>query len=212
VHPGITLSVDLAFFLGVLFLGRGVPALVVPETLETRQVLAAGVWTVASFALAFGVTPMFAPGEAGAAAERSASTESVSLPEEGYYIPDYGEWIGRSFGDLPIAKWIQGGPIEMPAGRSFALLYRKDCEHCHELMEVYFSGELAWPTLAIAIPERSGFPTENVQPMPCQECRTATLPSGVDWFFQTPVLIRLQDGIVECASEASAADPRCLEW
>jgi hypothetical protein len=79
-------------------------------------------------------------------------------------------------------------------------------------MEVYFSGSLKRPTTAIAVPERDGFPTENLQPFGCPDCRVAELPAGVDWFFQTPVLVRLADGVVECAAEVEAKAPECLAW
>lgn len=78
-------------------------------------------------------------------------------------------------------------------------------------MELYFSQSLAVPTTAIAVPERWGFPTENVQPFACPECRMAELPAGVDWFLQTPVLVRLFDGRVECVSEVDPETPECLE-
>jgi hypothetical protein len=39
----------------------------------------------------------------------------------------------------------------------------------------------------------------------------AELPSGVDWFMQTPVLVRLNGGVVECAAEMTADNPICLD-
>jgi hypothetical protein len=77
-------------------------------------------------------------------------------------------------------------------------------------MEAYFVGELAVPTTAVAVPERGGFPTEGVRPFPCDQCSLAELPAGVDWFLKTPVLVRLEDGIVRCASEVTAESPTCL--
>ena len=40
----------------------------------------------------------------------------------------------------------------------------------------------------------------------------AELPSGIDWFLQTPLLVRLRDGVVECVAEVTASDPQCLEF
>jgi hypothetical protein len=79
-------------------------------------------------------------------------------------------------------------------------------------MELHFSGSLKHSTTAIAVPERHGFPTENLQPFECTECRVAELPAGIDWFLQTPVLVRLVDGVVECAAEVDATTPECLSW
>jgi hypothetical protein len=92
------------------------------------------------------------------------------------------------------------------------MFWRKDCEHCHELMEVWFQPEVPAPTLAVAVPERDGFPTVGVQPFACDGCALAELPDGVDWFLATPVLVRLRDGLVECAAEVTAGDPQCLEF
>jgi len=78
-------------------------------------------------------------------------------------------------------------------------------------MELHFSDELPAPTLAVAVPERAGYPTENLQSFPCGGCGTAELPAGVDWFLQTPVLVRLEDGVVGCAAEVEAMAPQCLE-
>jgi hypothetical protein len=100
----------------------------------------------------------------------------------------------------------------MERGSQYVIFYRKDCEHCHELMELFFTDGLQFPTTAIAVPERNGFPTEGVQPMPCSECLQAELPAGCDWFMQTPVLVRLENGVVACAAEVDASAPECIQW
>jgi hypothetical protein len=78
-------------------------------------------------------------------------------------------------------------------------------------MEVYFAGELPLPTTAVAVPERAGFPETGALPFVCGECRLAELPAGVDWFMQTPVLVRLNGGVIECAAEMTADNPICLD-
>ena len=82
----------------------------------------------------------------------------------------------------------------------------------HEVMELFFFESVPAPTTAVAVPERDGFPTENLQPFACPACVLAELPAGIDWFLQTPVLVRLGDGVVECAAEVEASAPECLEW
>jgi hypothetical protein len=169
---------------------------------------------VLSVVVAFGV-PTSAPTAGAGADDGSASAGSVvplPLPADGYYMPQYQEWIGQSFRDLEVAAWASNLPDDIDIGHQYVIFFRKDCEHCHELMEIFFSGSLEHPTTAIAVPERHGFPTENVQPFVCSECRVAELPAGIDWFFQTPVLVRLMDGAVECAAEVEATAPECLDW
>ena len=209
INPYITLAFDFGFFLGLLILGRRERRLAVTTVLPTRSVILVGVWSLMSVAVAFAWT---ANGTATNAPGDIEGPVGAALPSEGYYIPQYETWLGQRFVDLEIAAWTRGLPSDLESGQQFVIFFRKDCEHCHELFELYFSGSLEWPTTAIAVPDRDGFPTENVQPFPCNECRVVELPAGIDWFVQTPVLVRLEDGIVECAAEVDSAAPECLGW
>jgi hypothetical protein len=211
ISPWITLVMDVTFFLGLLLLGRGVPSLELTANLPTGRVVAVGLWGLASVALAFGLRSPVQPPSA-VAVDVSDAPKMTTLPADGYYLPDYQAWEGRLFSDLDIAGWVRGLPDDIASGSQYVIFYRKDCEHCHELMELYFSGQLPLPTTAVAVPERVGFPTENLQPFPCLECRTAELPAGVDWFLQTPVLVRLVDGRVACVSEVDPEAPDCLSF
>ncbi len=206
VNPWVTLVMDVTFFLGLLFLGRREPRLALTPTLPTSRTVAVGLWSLASVVAAFAFS-VDSP-----EASTAAVGDVPALPADGFYLPEYEEWVGQPFRELKIAAWTVGLPDDLDVGQQFVIMFRKDCEHCHELMEVYFSGILDWPTTAIAVPERDGWPTENLQPFPCFECRTAELPAGIDWFLQTPVLVRLMDGTVECAAEVDPTSPECLDW
>jgi hypothetical protein len=209
VNPWVTLVTDVTCLLGLFFLGRGEPRLAVTSAVATWRVVLVGVATLLAFAVSFGPRVPASPGApAGATANDAAG---AARPADGFYLPIYADWVGRSFRELEIAAWISGLPDDLEEGRQYVLFYRKDCEHCHELMELHFSDELPAPTLAVAVPERAGYPTENLQSFPCGGCGTAELPAGVDWFLQTPVLVRLEDGVVGCAAEVEAMAPQCLE-
>jgi hypothetical protein len=210
VSPWVTLVTDVTFLFGILVLGRREPRLALTPNLPTSRVMVAGVWSLLIVVVAFGL-PVRAPAED----DGSAVAESVNapaLPAEGYYMPQYQDWIGRQFHALDLAAWTSNLPDDIDFGLQYVVFFRKDCEHCHELMELHFSGSLEQPVTAIAVPERDGFPTENLQPFVCPECRLSELPPGIDWFFQTPVLVRLADGVVECAAEVEATAPECLVW
>jgi len=207
IPPWVTLVTDGFFLFSLLFIARSVPALTMPRSLPTRQVVSAGLWSVLSVAAAFGLTPSGIPAET-----TSSGTEIESSgPAEGYYLPDYSSWVGQPFTQLDVARWIRGLPDDLDQGQQYILFYRKDCEHCHELMEFFFAEELPLPTTAVAVPDRAGYPTIGVQPFVCAGCRLAELPAGVDWFLQTPVLVKLADGMVECAAEVTADNPICLD-
>ena len=210
MSPWITLVTDVTFFLGLLLLGRREPRLALTSNLPTWRVVVAGMWVVASVAIAFGLRAP-APSAAAMGAGPSDAQIEIALPADGYYLPDYQSWQGISFLDLDITSWVEGLADDIASGSQYVIFYRKDCEHCQQLMDFYFSGSLTAPTTAIAVPERGGFPTENLQPFSCPECRLAELPAGVDWFLQTPVLVRLFDGRVECVSEVDPEIPECLE-
>jgi len=211
VHPAITMVVDGAFFLGVLLLGRRAPSLAVTATLPTLRTVIAGLWVLVSFAIAFG-GPKFVGSSARSdvVASNSAIGGAPALPADGYFMPDYASWHGTTWKDTGLAHFVLGMPEDIETGEQYILFFRKDCEHCHELMEIYFSGSLAIPTTAVAVPERSGYPASGVFDFPCAECRMAELPAGIDWFLQTPVLVRLENGIVQCAAEVEAANPDCV--
>jgi hypothetical protein len=204
----VTLVTDLFFLFSLVVIARGVPQLAYRSTISAWRVLAVGVASVLSVAVAFGLTAS-GNGNNGEHVVRDVTT--ALGPAEGYYLPEYSSWIGQEFASLELASWIMGLPEDLDQGPQYLMFYRKDCEHCHELMEVYFSDRLPLPTTAVAVPERTGYPTENVQPFECDGCRLAELPEGYDWFLQTPVLVRLNNGVVECAAEVTAADPTCLD-
>ncbi len=210
VNPWVTLVTDITFLLGLLVLGRREPRLALTRNLPTSRVLVAGAWSLLSVIVAFGPSAP-APTMDGDPVEAGSSV-ALALPADGYYMPQYQDWIGRPFRELDLARWAKNLPDDLEIGPQYVIFYRKDCEHCHELMELHFSGSLEQPTTAIAVPERHGFPTENLQPFECNECRVAELPAGIDWFLQTPVLVRLVDGVIECAAEVDATTPECLGW
>ena len=212
VSPWITLVMDVTFLLGLLVLGRREPRLALTRDLPTSKVLTAGIWSLFSVVVAFGPSAPTAKVDGGSdgGSALAGSIGAPALPADGYYMPQYQDWIGRPFHELDLASWASNLPDDLVFGTQYVIFYRKDCEHCHELMALYFSGSLEHPTTAVAVPERHGFPTENLQLFDCPECRLAELPAGIDWFLQTPVLVRLADGLVECAAEVDAMAPECL--
>jgi hypothetical protein len=214
VSPWITLVTDVTFLFGLLVLGRKEPRLAMTRDLPTSKVLIAGVWSLLSVAVAFGLSAPGAtvPGGIDGSVVESPGSAAPPLPADGYYMPQYDDWIGRPFVELEVAKWSRNLPDDIAFGPQYVIFYRKDCEHCHELMMLHFSGSPERRATAIAVPERDGFPTENIQPFDCPECGLAELPAGIDWFLQTPVLVRLADGVVECVAEADATAPECLSW
>jgi hypothetical protein len=112
-----------------------------------------------------------------------------------WYSPEFEKWQGQRFDAQELALIMQRPlPVNPNEGRLHVVFIREDCDHCHELLNSYFSGKLATPTLCVVVPDATGELLEN----PCTECTKATLPGGgkITWVFTTPVLLTLQDGVI----------------
>ena len=128
-----------------------------------------------------------------------------------YCIPDFATWTGARLDAQEIALLMDPAPpATINTGTWYVLFYREDCEHCHDLMSEHFAGTLSTPTLAIAIPDTD--PAASLE-MPCTECQTRTLIKGPEYVLTTPVLLRLENGIVTRIAadhEDREAVARCL--
>jgi hypothetical protein len=110
-----------------------------------------------------------------------------------WYAPEFAEWKGKRLDEQEVMLLASRTlPFNLNEGRCHVVFMREDCEHCHALLNSYFSGPLPAPTVTVAIPDATGEPLEN----PCGACAKATLPGGITYVFSTPVLLTVQDGVV----------------
>jgi len=110
-----------------------------------------------------------------------------------WYAPEFAEWKGKRLDEQEVMLLASRTlPFNPNEGRCHVVFMREDCEHCHALLNSYFSGPLPAPTVTVAIPDATGEPLEN----PCGACAKATLPGGITYVFSTPVLLTVQDGVV----------------
>ena len=128
-----------------------------------------------------------------------------------YYVPEFAKWVGVRLDAQDLARLMTPAPpASINTGTWFVMFYREDCEHCHELLQNYFSGPLKTPTLTIAIPDTD--PAASME-MPCSECQQRKLFKGPDYVLTTPVLLKVVDGIVTIVvtdPDDHAAVERCL--
>ncbi len=128
-----------------------------------------------------------------------------------YYVPDFSLWRGTRLDGQELARLMTPTPpATINGGTWFVMFYREDCDHCHELLQTYFSGPLTTPTLTIAIPDTD--PAASLE-MPCSECQIRTLLKGPDYVLTTPVLMRVVDGVITdivTDPEDRAAVERCI--
>jgi hypothetical protein len=125
---------------------------------------------------------------------------------DGYYFPQFAEWPGKRLSSIPFAQILPRPlPSNFNKGDWLVIYYRADCEHCQEMFLTYLSDPvLETPTLAVGIPD---YVPEAALEFLCDGCSVTELP-GVppDYVIQTPVIVRMSDGIVTCVADGSADD------
>lgn len=110
------------------------------------------------------------------------------------YMPDFAAWIGRPLSSEPLARLISRPlPEWIDSARFHLVLHRADCDHCHELLETYFGGDLTTPVLAVEVPDTD---PADALPMPCPDCLLHSLPEGPNYVLTTPVLFTVENGVV----------------
>ena len=210
IPPALMLGVDGALLLGLVLLGRGwerryrasAPVSVTMAAVALAVVLGA-------FAVALIVPPVAKAPAASATTSVDGERQPVAPPM--FYQPDYDSWVGQRWSDLELTSFLPLWPEDIDEGLWYVVLYRLTCHDCHALLETYFEGELPFRAAVIAVPERDGFPTAGTLEMPCEACVELELPSGCDWFIKTPAMLRLRDGVVECAAEVDPDMPECFD-
>ena len=129
------------------------------------------------------------------------------------YLPEFAEFVGKRFNEIPFATLIDGGvPGDFLVGRWIIIYFREDCDHCHTLLSSYFTGKLPVRTMTIAIPDAD---PNNIMENPCDECAKVSLLKGPTYIVGTPVVLSINDGVVECVIENvddMAALEACLKF
>lgn len=199
-------ALDLALLLGVVFLRpRSSPA-----TPWRFWVLPLAI--VLGFGIAYGrpkpvivieIEPEPTPQVVEATRVETAPADWGDIPTEvePFYAPDFATWVGTTLVEHELARLISRPlPDWIETGRFHLVLHRADCDHCHELLEVHFGGELQTPVIAVEIPDTD---PASALPMPCLDCRLHRLPEGPNYVLTTPVLMTVENGRVLGVCEGS---------
>jgi hypothetical protein len=121
------------------------------------------------------------------------------------YFTDFEEWIGKPLASQPLAR-IMTRPIPdfLKTGRGFVMYYRADCEHCHHLLEQWFTESVPGPTVAVEVPDTD---PADAMPFPSTLVERRKFPKGPNYVISTPALFAIKDGIVTgFASDPDDAD------
>jgi hypothetical protein len=149
-------------------------------------------------------------GDGSSAAPPQAATQVTPWPPppteaKPYYDAVPSEWVGKRLDaqEVPLLLDRRTLKINPNQGRMHVVFIREDCEHCHEMLEKYFSlPKLDTPTLLVVVPDATGSTLEN----PCVDCSKATLLKGPIWMFTTPLVLTVEDGVVLAGIDATKAD------
>ncbi len=205
-NPLLMLAIDLTLLVAAILAKRS--AIAAPVTASTglpRFAILVGIGLIPLILVpARAAIDLEPPPERGPTAQQ-ATSPSIATPVAApwpprpaqaapYYIPEFATWTGTRLDAQEMVRLIDpGAPEGLNSGTWFVMFYREDCEHCHELLAEHFSGTLATPTLTIAIPDTD--PAASLE-MPCGECQQRRLVKGPEYVLTTPVLMRVEDGVI----------------
>ncbi|MCH8823440.1 MAG: hypothetical protein IH984_08015 [Planctomycetes bacterium] len=130
-----------------------------------------------------------------------------------WYTPnDMNEWVGKPWRELEIFQFMPIWPSNMDDGKHYVVFYRRTCDHCEEMFyDDLTDPDLAAMVTAIEVPEEKDQmrPEDRAWPLPDTDCELLELSIGCDWLIQSPLTIRVEDGIITCAVEGGHKE--CME-
>jgi hypothetical protein len=124
--------------------------------------------------------------------QQTAAAEGMLTMAGRLIVLEPEDWVGKA---LPIAKFVD---LDLSQGEWTVLLHRDDCPDCHEAVPKY--EQLASSGVRVALVEVPPFGEFHPASGACHYCR---LSDEREWFVQTPVEIKLRDGIVISATTGS---------
>ncbi len=212
--PWAILIIDGGLLFGVLFLK---PPAASAKGLARWPIPAAVVLMLIGFATSFAVVIPAgrAPDQANGSEPTDNSDPRVNpdpkaLP--GYWFAnDLDAWIGKPWREIELFRFMRRWPSNMDSGTRYVVFYRRTCEHCQEMFENDLTDPLlAAKVTAIEVPEEKDLlRPDHAWFMPETDCELMELPLGCDWIIQTPLSLRIENGIVTCATEGDHT--QCME-
>lgn len=224
--PWLMLIIDFALLIGLVLFKPRPLAITTERTAWTIVSVLVLITSGTTFALVLGemgpatvvevvnAPPNGDPGENDANGSTPQPPETATRTLPGYYLLDTSDWVGQNARDIDLVNYVDGLADSVQEGRHYLIFFSRTCDHCQMLLEMHFGFGVPVPTTLISIPEsKDGFETEGLLDQPCFDCRELELPVGCDWLMTPPLVLALEDGVVQCAKEAEDSDvPECLIW
>lgn len=128
---------------------------------------------------------------------------------------DMKTFVGQPLSQSPLGKYMPEleslcSAANAPEG-AYVVVYSPSCGTCYSLFRDNFSMPRPQKVIAIAIPLADGAvsaATEPPAPIECFECVERVLPQGPRWLVASPMVLRIEGGIVTCAADRFGGD--CL--
>lgn len=146
--------------------------------------------------------------------DRTRNPDPRALPGF-WYTENIDAWVGKPWREAEIFQFFARWPRNLDEDTRYVVFYSKTCEHCLDMFEFDFTRELDAPVIAIEIPaDRGTLTSPDALPFPSDEQAVAVvqhmnLPLGTDWIIQSPLALRIEDGVITCATEGD--HKTCLE-
>lgn len=163
--------------------------------------------------------PTSAPGDDTTAKTPTAATTPTGMPAplelpRTWFESDFDSWVGKPWTEIELFRFMKSWPKDIADGERYVVFYRRSCDHCEEMFNVDFAGNpaLAAKVTAVEVPEEKDvMRTATPWPMPSTKCELMELPMGVNWVVTTPIALRLENGVVTCATEGDHKECLGLE-
>lgn len=126
-------------------------------------------------------------------------------------------WEGKSWKEAELVTFMQQWPTTIDEGEHFVVFYGRTCDHCEEMFYMDFAEhpELAPKVVAVQVPdEKDQLTADSAWDMPADQFGIKDhfeLPVGANWIITTPLVLRIEDGIVTCAREGDHSECMGIE-
>jgi hypothetical protein len=133
----------------------------------------------------------------------------VQLPSYWYETDIAAAWTGKRWDAIDLFTYIEDRPEGLDTGTHYVVFFGRTCDHCEEMFnnDLATNPALAGQVTAIEVPvDKDRLRGDDAWPLPETECTFGQLRLGPDWIMTTPVTVRLQDGVVQCAQEGGHAE------
>lgn len=124
-----------------------------------------------------------------------------------WYTQKMDEWIGKPWRELDIFQLMPTWPRDMDKGPRYIVFYSRTCDHCRTMLEIELVDPLDGLTTLVEVPAARDVMTDpNAWEMPMTVetilgAELLQLPLGPSWIITTPMVIKVVDGKVVCATE-----------